>query len=34
MEEMESEGNVGFYVAKAEHVNVENSYFLLVYIGI
>lgn len=34
MEKMQGERHTGFYVAKAEDVNIESNYFLLVYIGI
>lgn len=33
MEKMQSEGHASFYMAKAEDVNIESSYSLLVYIG-
>lgn len=31
---MQGERHAGIYVTKAENLNVESSYFLLVYIGI
>lgn len=34
VEEIQSKKHASFYVAKVEGVNVENIYFLLVYIGI
>lgn len=34
VEEMQSERDASFYLARAEDLNVESSYFLLIYIGI
>lgn len=34
MEEMQSERHASFYVVIVEDLNVESSYFLIVYIGI